>query len=341
MEITLPAPGELVSIPKLTAFKPTILIMGRQHANEVSSTSHILRLGELLATDPAYKPILKKLNVVLCPVMNPDGAAMAYELQKLTPTWMLHAGRYSALGMDITSRAAGLLPEAEVEGKLWRQWLPDIYLNPHGYPSHEWTQPFSGYVPPGFRAYWSSRGWYTMLSGLRDPRYPEHGEATAALREAIVREINTNADVHAMSTRNQDRYRRWASGFGPHLFGVEIYKDTMIYYSDPETGEPRGSRRAAPSPSGAAGRRAAINAWPQVTFMSGMTEAPDETAQGEWLSLVTKAGFSFLMAHVKYLEDGRYRVERVEEGGQRDGAVLTMFRPRPVRPAAAPATRAR
>ena len=90
--------------------------IGRQHANEVSSTSHILRLGELLATDPAYTRVLKKVNVVLCPVMNPDGAQMAYELQKLTPTYMLHAGRYSALGMDVTSRAGGLLPEAEVEG---------------------------------------------------------------------------------------------------------------------------------------------------------------------------------------------------------------------------------
>ena len=53
MEITLPAPGELVSLAKLTALKPTIFITGRQHANEVSSTSHILRLGELLATDPS------------------------------------------------------------------------------------------------------------------------------------------------------------------------------------------------------------------------------------------------------------------------------------------------
>jgi hypothetical protein len=334
MEITLPTPSALISLAKYTALKPTLLVLGRQHANEVSSTSHILRLGELLATDPKYRDVLKNVNVVLCPVMNPDGAEMAFELQKLTPTYMLHAGRYSALGMDVTSRAGGLLPEAEVEGKLWRAWLPDIYLNPHGYPSHEWVQPFSGYVAPGFRAYWSSRGWYTMVSGLRDPRYPDHAVAIAALREAIVREINSNPDVHAMSTRHQERYRRWAYGFGPHVYGVEIYKDTMIYYSDPESGEPRGSRRAAGvAPAAAsASRLPTISAWPQVTFMSGMTEAPDETAQGDWLSLVTKAGFSFLLAHVKYLEDGSYKVERIEEGGVRDGAVLTMLRTRPVMP---------
>ena len=54
MEVTLPTASELVSLAKLTTLKPTIFITGRQHANEVSSTSHILRLAELLATDPAY-----------------------------------------------------------------------------------------------------------------------------------------------------------------------------------------------------------------------------------------------------------------------------------------------
>ena len=38
------------------------------------------------------------------------------------------------------------------------------------------------------------------------------------------------------------------------------------------------------------------------------------------------------MAHVKYLEQGQYQVERIEEGSLRDGAVRTMFRPRPVMP---------
>jgi hypothetical protein len=337
MEITLPVPGELVSVAKLTALKPTILITGRQHANEVSSTSHILRLGELLVSDKAYRDLLKKVNVVLHPVENPDGAQMAFELQKLTPTHMLHAGRYSALGMDVASQVGlpdPLLPEALVRGRLWQEWLPDIYLNPHGYPSHEWVQPFAGYVPPGFRTYLSTRGWWTNVGGLRDPRHPEHGEAVSALREAIVREVNANADVRDMNLRSQARYRRWAYGFAPYVFNQEIYKDTAIYFSDPETGEPRGSRRAGAGGRGAEGGsgRFSMSQWPQVTFMSGMTESPDETAQGVWLELATKPGFSFLMAHLKYLRDGRYTVERIEEDGQRESTTRTWLRPRPVRP---------
>ena len=49
------------------------------------------------------------------------------------------------------------------------------------------------------------------------------------------------------------------------------------------------------------------------TVLNRGTEAPDETAQGEWLNLVAKAGFSYLMANVKYLSDGQYTVQRIEE----------------------------
>src|SRR4029077_12988041 len=109
---------------------------------------------------------------------------------------------------------------------------------------------------------------------------------------------------------------------------------------DPETGEPRGNRRigggggrgGGGGGGGAGDGRASMNQYPQVTFNIGMTEAPDETAQGEWLNLVSKAGFSFLMAHVNYLRDGQYTIERIEEAGQRDAVSLTNLRVRPVKP---------
>src|SRR6185503_5772595 len=114
------------------------------------------------------------------------------------------------------------------------------------------------------------------------------------------------------------------------------YKDTAIYYSDLETGEPRGSRRIAAPRAGQPLARATMNQWPQVTFFSGGTEAPDETAQGEWLNLVAKAGFSYLMANVKYLRDGEYTVQRIEEDAARDAVSLTTVRIRPVLPGARP-----
>ena len=72
-----------------------------------------------------------------------------------------------------------------------------------------------------------------------------------------------------------------------------------------------------------------------MTFVSGGTEAPDETARGDWLTLVIKPGFSCLMAHVKYLRDGRYAVQRTEDDASQDGVTLTIVRVRPVMPPAA------
>lgn len=331
MEVTLPTTSEEISVTKYTAYKPTIFITGRQHANEVSSTSHILKLAEMLATDPKYAAMLKRINVILHPVENPDGAAMAYELQKLTPTHMLHAGRYSALGQDVGG-ASPLLPESQVRNQVWRQWLPDIYLNPHGYPSHEWVQQFAGYVPPGFRAYLSSRGWYTQLTGLRDPRFPDISTATDALREGIASALTRDPKIKALNLEHQDRYRRWAFGFSPFVYNQEIYEDTAIYYTDPETGEPRGGRRAPAARASTPLDRQTMAQWPQVTFNSGMTEAPDETAQGLWLGLVTQMGFNFLTAHLQFLHDGQSPRELIEEGAARDGVTRTWVRIRPVAP---------
>jgi hypothetical protein len=69
-----------------------------------------------------------------------------------------------------------------------------------------------------------------------------------------------------------------------------------------------------------------------VTYFNGMTEAPDEAAQGNWLDLVTKPGFSYLMASIKYFQEGKYEVQRIREESGRDHVPLTTFRARPVLP---------
>jgi hypothetical protein len=144
-----PIEGQYFSQAKASATKPCLFITGRQHANEVSSTSHLLRLAELLATDPACRKLLDRVNFVIQPITNPDGAALVDELHKLTPEFMLHAGYLGALGVDVTEEQwsdVPRYPEARVRADVWRMWQPDVVLNPHGYPSHEWVQLFAGYT---------------------------------------------------------------------------------------------------------------------------------------------------------------------------------------------------
>jgi murein tripeptide amidase MpaA len=167
LEIGLKSKGKIISRRKITTYKPTVFILGRQHANEVSSTNYGFNIAWLLAKDPGYRKYLQQLNIVIEPMENPDGSALAVELQKITPHHMLHAGRYSALGTDIgyhVNKPDTLITEAKVRKKLYDRWQPDIFLNNHGYPSHEWVQQFSNYTPYLFRAYWIPRGGTTFTA---------------------------------------------------------------------------------------------------------------------------------------------------------------------------------
>ena len=101
----LPSPSELRSLAKETTLKAAIIYSGRQHANEVSSTSHLFRLAEQLVTDPATRDSLKKVNVVIHPITNVDGAQLSIDLAKITPDFMLHPGYHAALTADLTMRS--------------------------------------------------------------------------------------------------------------------------------------------------------------------------------------------------------------------------------------------
>ncbi|MEZ5317131.1 MAG: M14 family metallopeptidase [Vicinamibacterales bacterium] len=317
MEIHLPMEAELVSQAKLNVWKPVLSIVGRQHANEVSSTSHILRLAELLATDPQYERYLRKMNVVIQPVMNPDGAALAYELQKLTPTHCLHAGRYSALGPDVPGQANvpdTLLTEALVLRDVSQRWVADVSLNPHGYPSHEWVHQFANYNPKGFRSYWIPRGWYTTARAVEDPRLKVYGDTVEAMLGYISREVSRDPEVKATNLRIYDRYNRWTTRWQPHVYDLEIHDDTAIYHRRTGSGVSVASPQSAVRP----------------TAFSGSTEAMDETAQGPWLDLVTRMGFGYLMASVHFLDEAEYALYRME--GESGASVrIAVLRPRPVK----------
>ena len=149
MDLMPPIDASHWSRAKATTHKPTVIYSARQHANEVSSTSHVLRHAELLLTDPEQRRRLDRVNVIIHPFTNPDGAQLAYDLYRSTPDYILHAGYLGSLGIDVSSGSGDdhpIYPESQVRGRLWEAWLPDIFLNPHGYPSHQVVQLFSEYT---------------------------------------------------------------------------------------------------------------------------------------------------------------------------------------------------
>jgi hypothetical protein len=305
---------------KATTYKPTVIYSARQHANEVSSTSHVMRHAELLLSDPEQRPKLDRVNVIVHPFTNPDGAQTAYDLYSITPDYILHAGYLGSLGQDATTGGDDdhpIYPESTVRGRLWETWLPDIFLNPHGYPSHQVVQLFSEYtglVRRGRvteRNWGFNKGWFMPGFGYVDsPEYPRHKDAAFTIREYITRGINSNRDVFDLNQRAYGRYQRYGAAYDPDVFNLPMTDSVLIEMPL----------------KGSTGSGGGYN--PRVTIWSGTTEAPDETAYGPWMELMGKAGLSWDQAITDYLNDGDHEVKR--SGSTFFGGVtLQMNRPRP------------
>jgi len=320
-----PQESELVSQAKLNALKPTIFISGREHANEVSSTSHILRLGELLVTDSTYMNLLRKVNVVLHPMTNPDGAALAYERQLVNPNHMLHAGRPGALGVDATVGGRDddpVYPEARARHLIREAWLPDIFLNPHGYPSHEWVQYFAGYSAwvrsrsGGARDWWVPRSWFIPgFSWVDDDENPEYRTAQFAILDSLAVAMTSAEAVDAANRRLYARYRKYETqereGF------TEYFHHGMLVNMRLRGTESIGTGLYSP----------------RITYFSITTEAPDETARGPWLRLMGEAGVTHTSAALRYLATGDFEVKR-EENAFLGTVTRKVYRIKPVLPGA-------
>jgi hypothetical protein len=352
-DITLPSPALLRSWPKETTLKASIVYSGRQHANEVSSTSHINKLAEELVTDPSKRALLNKVNVVIHPIANPDGAQLSVDLARITPDNMLHPGYHGALSADVSAgqgETDPIYPESRTRRQLIEAWQPDAFLNPHGYPSHEWVQPFSEYTAwvqsrqganPG-RAWWIPRGWFTSLGYVRDDTHPYSKMIAYALQDRIVAAERKVPGLLPLEDRMNARYQRFGQRWQPRDMFQPIVDGIRIYMS--LKGTPgRGGAAGAAGGDGAAGAGAGTPGSGGVTGLSadvtwdaGYTEAPDETAHGDYMKLMASAGLAFDYVHLQYLADGDLRVARTgrEAAG---GVTWRVERPRPILPPGTPA----
>ncbi|MGH9478747.1 MAG: M14 family zinc carboxypeptidase, partial [Terriglobales bacterium] len=334
-DIMLPTPSALHSWAKETTLKASIVYSARQHANEVSSTSHVDKLAELLVSDPAMRKYLKQVNVVLHPIDNPDGAKLSVIEAKIMPDNLLHLGYHGALAADVSSGQGQIdpeYPESRTRRQLLEQWLPDAFLNPHGYPSHEWVQPFSEYTAwvqsrdgaNSGRTWWIPRGWFTSLGYARDTTTNTYSEAVAfALRDRIVDAERQVPGLLPLETRMNARYQRWGQRFQPDNMQQPVVNGIRIYMAlKGSSGPGRGGMAGAGSSAA-------------VTWDQGYTEAPDETAHGAYMHLVASAGLAYDEVHLKYLADGKLRITRSERATP-TGVTWSVVRARPILPSSEP-----
>ena len=99
--------------------KPTVLLIGQQHGNEPAGSEALLVVSRELAQG-LLQPLLERINVVIVPRANPDGAAADL--------------RTTQNGLDM-NRDHLLLntPEAQALARLARDYRPAVVVDAHEY----------------------------------------------------------------------------------------------------------------------------------------------------------------------------------------------------------------
>lgn len=303
---------------KWVTAQPTVYINARHHANEVSSTNTNFNLAKALSGDPTLREQTKTLNVVLVPFENADGAAIHYELMQDNPCWKLHVARYNALGTEIAQeyfKDDTIQTEALAYTRVWRSWLPDVIVDDHGVPSHEWDQPFSGYTSPWFKGFWLPRALlYGYFFHIKDERFESNLSVNRAVEATVAQSLKVDERIIALNANWRDRFYTYANKWLPTLFPANYYEDMISYWVP-----------AAYTPI----HNYASVRYPWVTAVSFVSEVSDETAQGDYLAMCALAHYNQDIAILKLMADSTVCIDQnIVSNSQ--GGKLTWQRKRPV-----------
>ncbi|ROQ93451.1 M14 family metallopeptidase [Desulfosoma caldarium] len=288
LEATLPSPSQTVSRSRLRLIKPTLVFNARHHANEVSSTEAALFSAWTAVSTNEGRTLLQKLNLAWIPLENADGVAAFERLHLRASGHKLHAARYNALGCEFYEDyflERPRFPEALAKRRVWERWLPEMILDGHGVPSHEWDQPFSGYLPGVFAEHWIPRAFlYVYLPYLDAPENPNHPWALQLARN-IQRHVQDEAELVQKNEELRARYHRYAERWEPKIFPSVMQGPAALLPPVPRVAQFHYSAQQ-----------------PHITYLEVVTEVADEVAQGPWLDLCVRGHLAVWKAMIEVLQ---------------------------------------
>ncbi|MBD8653152.1 peptidase M14 [Rhizobium sp. CFBP 13726] len=152
--------GRVLSAHYVRGSDTAVMISGGQHPNETTGIVGAIRAARALKQRAGA-------HFTISPIENPDGYALHQRLRVDNPRHMHHAARYTALGDDLEYRTAENsgqhLNEKAIRFTAQELSGAQLHINLHGYPSHEWTRPLSGYVPRGFGMWTLPKGFFLIM----------------------------------------------------------------------------------------------------------------------------------------------------------------------------------
>jgi len=155
-----------------------VLVTSGQHPNETSGPVGAFRAVRRLLADP-------DADIAFIPVENPDGYALHGRLCESNPRHMHHAARYTSLGNDLEYGPEEPVYEIGARRQALELSGAQLHINLHGYPAHEWTRPFTGYLPRGFEQWALPQGFLLILR-----HHPSWADRARMLIEAVTRGLS-------------------------------------------------------------------------------------------------------------------------------------------------------
>ncbi|KPN98039.1 M14 family metallopeptidase [Lysinibacillus sp. ZYM-1] len=275
-EVTEPITSEYYSGLKKTDEKHTIVFEAGHHPNEVSSTPAILELMENIICD--HPEILKKMNIIIIPLANPDGYEIMESLTKEHPKWKHHAARFNAVGLEFAhvKFQKSVFGEANVLPLILKKWAPDIVIDDHGIPAREWVQPFAGYAcPPIFPVSYTLPS--AKIYGIGRYADDDTKEVQAKNLELVADRVNNIFEGSTFAQENaywRNRYYKYGTKWDPQKYPIEGMGNINFYRSMEVT---------------PAFTSVSILRYPQWVALDIISEVADEIVYGEELASCMEA----------------------------------------------------
>jgi hypothetical protein len=172
---------------------------------------------------------------------------------------------------------------------------------------------------------------------LRDDTHPYSKMVAYRIQDQIVAAERDVPGLLALETRMNDRYYRFGQRWQPRDMFQPIVNGIRIYMALKGTagrggaaGEGGAAQAAGQGGTPGSGGVGGLN--PDITWDAAYTEAPDETAHGDYMKLMASAGLAFDYVHLRYLANGDLRVTRTE----REAAGTVQWRVERARPVLPP-----
>lgn len=154
-------------------------------------------------------------------------------------------------------------------------FLPDVLIDNHGVPSHEWEQQFSGYTSPAYKGFWLPRsllyGYFYHITG---EAYRSNYVLNKKMEDVIADAFMDDEEITRENKMWAEQFEKYAHAWLPKMFPADYYKN-MINYWIPHEYDPT--------------HRYPSIRYPWILSLDYVSEVADETAQGDYLYSCARA----------------------------------------------------